>query len=101
MEKYGFGDISVNYIAVDLTPDDPKNSAETAHAMIDSERYNDLESADALIKFASGSVTEGEITELKRLINEKYDRRTALYDAGIRQWDTVTSLVMIVKGVKK
>ena len=100
MEKYGFKDISVDYVVSDLTPDDPKYDRKTAVAIIDSERYNDLESADALPKIAPGLVSASETAELKRLINEKYDRRTELYDSGKKQWDTATSVIMVVRGIK-
>lgn len=101
MLKYGFKDISVDYVVADLTPDDPKYDDITAKAMIDSERYNDLESADALPKIAPELVGSADIARLKRIINEKYDRRTALYDAGYAQWDTTTTIIMAVRGVKR
>lgn len=96
MEKYGFRDISVNYLAINLTPDDPKNSAETAHAMINAERMAALDSLNSLSDIESSD----EIARMKQLVNERYDKRVKLYDCGEKQWDTTTLLIMILRGVK-
>ncbi len=37
---------------------------------------------------------------MRRRINEKYDRRTALYDRGEKQWDTAVSVTMVILRVK-
>ena len=39
--------------------------------------------------------------ELKRLINERHDRRVALYEAGVKQWDVTLALTMVARGVKR
>lgn len=100
MEKYGFRNITTEYITVNLTPDHPCCSAEMAHAMINANRQNDLDCAESMSHIASQAVTPSEIEELKRLINAKYDKRILLYDQGIKQWDTNVSVIMVVRGVK-
>jgi len=101
MAKYGFGQISTEYITVNLTPDNPCYDRETAYAMINAERSCAVDGADQLFKIAPGVVTSDEIEELKRQLHAKFDRRIALYDAGIKQWDTELSLTMILRGVKE
>ena len=41
-----------------------------------------------------------ELEAVKRRIGEKYDKRLAQYAAGEKQWETVVSLTMILRGVK-
>ena len=102
MEKYGFRNVTTEYITINLTPDNPNNSRETAYAMIDSLRQGKLDNAEALKNIEGEAAVEPwEIEELKRLINEKYNKRLELYDKGVKQWDTHVSVTMIVRGVKQ
>ena len=100
MERYGVRNVSTEYIAVNLTPDDPCYPAEMAHAMINANRQNDLDYAQSLLQIAGQAVTASEVEELKRLVNAKYDKRILLYDQGVKQWDTNVSITMVVRGVK-
>lgn len=100
MEKYGFKNVTTEYLTVNLTPDNPCCSAEMAHAMINANRQNDLDNAENILHIASEVVTPSEVDELKRLVNAKYDKRILLYDQGIKQWDTNMSVTMVVRGVK-
>ncbi len=100
MEKYGFRNVTTEYITINLTPDNPINSQEMAYAMINANRLGDLENIDNLLHIAKNVVTEAEVEEMKRLVNAKYDKRIALYDAGKKQWDTNMSVTMIVRGEK-
>lgn len=99
MERYGFRGVSTEYIAVNLTPDDPQYPRETALAMIESCRQNDLEAITSMAK-KGGALTAGEAKTLAEITNEKYDRRVSLYNAGRRQWDAEVSLTMIARGIK-
>lgn len=47
MEKYGFSDVRTGFAVIDLTPDDPKYSAELAHDMINANRYTALDAIDS------------------------------------------------------
>lgn len=100
MEKHGFHNVRTEYVTVNLTPDNPSVPPEAAHAMINSNRQNDLDVADSIQRVAPGLVTADEIRELKRQINEKYERRISLYEQGIKQWDVNMSLTMIIRGEK-
>ena len=100
MEKHGFKNVTTDYITVNLTPDDPRNSPETAHDIINSERYGCLEAIERLSLNTKGKISDEEISEMTRLANTRFDRRIELCDAGIKQWDTSVTVIMAVRGVK-
>ena len=100
MEQYGFRNVTTEYLTVNLTPDNPIYSKETAHAMINANRQVSLDGADELLRIATDAITADEVEELKRRINAKYDKRIELYDTGIKQWDTNVSVTMVVRGEK-
>lgn len=100
MEKYGFRNVSTEYITINLTPDNPTYSKETANAMINANRQSQLDGINTLKAVASDLVSADEIAELIRLTNQKYDKRLELYNAGIKQWDTNVSVTMIMRGIK-
>lgn len=99
MEKYGFKNIRSGYALIDLTPDDPRYSANMAHDMINADRYTSVEAVDAAVRY-NKNINADEAEKVKNIINEKYDKRTALYDDGKKQWDTSVSIIMVVRGVK-
>ena len=84
--------ITTGYALIDLTPDDPKYSAEMAEAMIEAERQS---SADGI-----RSTRSPDVSRMLQKSDEKFDRRLALYRSGVKQWDTTTSVIMIIRGVK-
>ena len=100
MERYGFRNVTTEYLTVNLTPDNPVYTKEMAHAMINANRQVSLDGADELMRIASDVVTVDEVEELKRIINSKYDKRIEFYDKGIKQWDTNVSVTMVVRGEK-
>jgi len=100
MEAHGFREISVDYLTISLTPDDPRYDRSTAVAMIEANRRMSLDCADNMRRIAPEVFSEEEIAALKQLRNERYDRRIALYDAGEKQWDANVSVTMVVRGVK-
>ena len=100
MQSCGFKNISTEYITINLTPDNPNYDRETAVAMINSDRQCSLDAIDKMEHLASDLVTRDETDELRRLVNEKFDKRISLYDAGVKLWDTNVSLTMILRGEK-
>ncbi len=100
MEQYGFSAVSVGYAAVDLTPDNPRFSPELAHAIIHSQRQTALNPLDTVSNMAPGVFPAEELEKMRQLIDEKFDRRAALYDRGEKQWDTNLNIIMVVRGVK-
>lgn len=90
MEKNGFVDVSTGYVVIDLTPDNPCYSFEMAERMINAGRYADIEAIALLGEEEKKSVTE--------IINNKYDTRIELYRNREKQWDTSTSLTLILRG---
>lgn len=100
MEKYGFRDVETHYLAINLTPDDPFYTPEEARDMINANRQNDLDNIERMESVAPGAVSKADRDRLVRLVNERYDRRLALYAAGKKQWDVTLGLTMLVRGVK-
>lgn len=100
MEQYGFRNVTTEYITVNLTPDNPIYPKEMAHAMINANRQTNLDAVEALHYVGAEVISESEITELKRIVNEKYDKRLELYDMGRKQWDANVSVTMIMRGIK-
>lgn len=100
MEKYGFRDVETHYLAINLTPDDPFYTPEEARDMINANRQNDLDNIERMESVAPGAVSKADRDRLARLVNERYDRRLALYEAGEKQWDVTLGLTMLLRGVK-
>lgn len=100
MAKHGFTNISTEYLTINLTPDNPSYPPEFAYKIIESFRATELCAVNSLKNTAGALVTAEEIAEMKRLIDERFRKRLALYDEGIKQWDTYTSLTMVLRGVK-
>lgn len=100
MERYGFSHVSTNYLAINLTPDSPENKKEEAIAMIDAHRKSHLDAVSAWRRIAPEQVSEEELSGLKKIICQKYDRRIELYEEGKKQWDTSVSLTMVLRGIK-
>ncbi len=90
MGKNGFVNVSTGYVAIDLTPDNPCYSSELAEQMINAGRYADIE--------AIASLEEEEKKKVTEIINNKYDKRIKLYHKREKQWDTSTSLTLVMRG---
>lgn len=93
MEKNGFVNVSTGYAVIDLTPDNPKYTSQMAEAMINAERDSDIEAVQSTKSEQSDRIIE--------IINEKYDSRIELYQKGDKQWDTNTSITMVIRGINK
>lgn len=100
MQEFGFDSISTAYAVSNLTPDNECVPKEMAVLMINAGRYNDLDAIQSVWETMPGRVTKEEIDEMKRLANQKYDRRIQKYLSGEKEWDTTVSIAMIVRGVK-
>jgi len=100
METHGFRNVTTGYAVCPLTPDDPKYPKEMAHAMINACRVNDLEALASVRLTMPGIFPEAELSGMEKRVNEKYDLRLRLYDSGEKQWDTSTSVIMMVRGEK-
>jgi len=98
--RHGFAQVRTGYAVIDLTPDDPKFSAALAHDMINAERYGQLESLDSAAYSFGEQLRPGELEELRRQVNSRFDARLAQYDRGEKQWDCAVSLTLVLRGVK-
>lgn len=101
MQDMGFYEISTAYAVSNLTPDNPGILPDMALDIINASRHNDLDAIASVWETMPDRVTKEEITEMKRLTNEKYDRRIQKYLSGEKEWDTTVSITMIVRGVKE
>ncbi|MDE7274667.1 MAG: methyltransferase domain-containing protein [Lachnospiraceae bacterium] len=100
MEKYGFRQISTEYLTINLTPDNPGTSKEQAYAMINAHRQTAIDAVNSIPHTAPGIVSEEELVQMRERVNQKYDKRIELYDKGSKQWDTSMSLTMVLRGMK-
>ncbi len=100
MERYGFVNVSTDFLTIALTPDDPKFSSELAHDIINSDRYSDIERLDSVLYSFPDHFTEEETEIMKRIANERYDERIEKFEKGERVWDTNVSVIMALRGEK-
>lgn len=91
MESNGFANVSTGYAVIDLTPDHPKYPPQMAENMINAERASELEA----VQLSKAEATDSVIDR----INAKFDSRIELYRKGEKQWDTSTSITMIIRGI--
>ena len=101
MERYGFENTETGYVAVNLTPDNPSNTPEFSYAIINADRYSDLDSVKSVEYSMSDHFSNNEISKMQSIINNKYDTRIKQYDRHEKQWDTTVSLIMVMRGIKK
>jgi ubiquinone/menaquinone biosynthesis C-methylase UbiE len=100
MEQYGFKNVQTGYATVDLTPDNPKYSDEMARRMVEATRLTTLDAIEMVLNTMPKHFSVGEVEEMKRLANAKYDKRLEQYDNGEKQWDTNVSVILVIRGVK-
>ena len=100
MEKYGFRDVTVDYVTVTLTPDDPRVPREAALDIINAERLSQLDGIEVMSRVCADKVSKDEINEMIRLTNARFDRRIELYNAGEKQWDTSVTVIMVMRGIR-
>lgn len=100
MEKYGFKDVSTDYITINLTPDNPQYSENMALSMINANRQTNMDRINMIPIAAPNIVSDDELMKLKEIVSKKYDKRIELYQSGFKQWDADMSLTMVLRGVK-
>ena len=92
--------ISTGYITIDLTPDNPKFSADLAYEIINSNRLSTLDGIEAVLQNMPEYFSADEVEKMKYLTNAKYDMRIKQYNCGEKQWDTYISIIMVLRGKK-
>ena len=96
MNDYGFHHLTTGYVLLDMTPDNPKYSKKFAHAMIQSHCYTELDALNSV----QDQVSKEEFEEIKDCIQNKYQTRLHYYNQGIKLWDCLVGLTMVIRGVK-
>ena len=64
MQEAGFHGVSTEYLTINLTPDNPQYPRETAHAIINANRQNDLDGIDYMPYVAPAYMTTGKTITL-------------------------------------
>lgn len=98
MERYGFKTIKREFIALDLSPDNPKYSKELSYKMINANRYVVLDYIDSINKQLKGAFTIQELEAIKEEVNSRYDKRLESFDKKEKKWETYFAVIMIVIG---
>lgn len=93
MEKAGFSDVSAGYAVIPLTPDNPSIPKEVSGEIIQAKREMLLEAVRSTNKSNAENICD--------IISMKFDKRLEMLQEGVKQWDTYTSITMIVRGCKK
>lgn len=101
LEKAGFRDVDVNFITVtEYAPDNASISKETALEQINCMRLHSLASMEKAVRLAPNALTAKEQSELRAMINKRYDDRIELYLSDKKQWDFSTATVLVASGRK-
>lgn len=92
MEQAGFTGVSTGYVVIPLTPDDPACPRATAQAILDAEQ--------ACTEEAVLSTGREDTAPVLEAVRAKYGRRRRLLEAGCRQWDTYTTVNLVLRGIR-
>lgn len=91
MEQNGFSNVSTGFTVVSLTPDNPTCPREIAEDIINAERYGAIEAIMHTHNDRTSAVID--------TVNAKYDFRLNLLRNGAKQWDTYTTVTMVLRGI--
>ena len=100
MKHYGFKNIKREFIALDLSPDNPNYSKELSYKMINANRYVILDSKDSINRQFNGVFTNQELEAVKDDVNMRYDKRLECFDKDEKKWETYLAVIMIVRGIR-
>ena len=96
----GFTDITVGYFLADLTPDDPKYSPDMARAMLYARRIDELDAIASTRRTMPEHVSAEQAKQMTALANARHDARLARFENGEKVWDTVISVIMVLRATK-
>lgn len=99
-EELGFKNIQIDAYAIPIAIDDWRNSIEERKSLVDRERQQQLEVIELCFKNNVNKLSNKEIEELKKLINQRFDKRIQLIDKNKSIWDYTIMLSQVVSGVK-
>lgn len=91
MESHGFSEVTTGYVIISLTPDNPLIPHQVSIDIIDAKRQEAIETVMSTHQQNAESICQ--------VIDMKFQKRLALLQNGEKQWDTYTSIAMIVRGV--
>ena len=103
LSKHGFKDISTDYLAINLTPDNYNTNKELAIDIIKDQYQSRIEMINYLYDILPdiySIFSKDELNQWKTDIENKQKERLKKYEDGEKTWETNVSIIMIVKGVK-
>lgn len=101
LQQQGFHQLSIDAVAaVNYAPDCENTPRDLALAQINEDRLSEISSAEKAIRMAPQGLTEAEQQELFQMINRRWDKRIAQYEAGEKTWDFRISTTYIISGIK-
>jgi len=101
LEKSGFRNVNVDFFTiVDFAPDNASVSDESAIQQINSRRMNSLSSLRKALNISPDALSDTEQQTLIDMINQRFDKRIAQYNAGEKLWEFTTTTVLAVTGIK-
>jgi hypothetical protein len=103
MGKHGFKNITTDYLAINLTPDNDNIKKELAMDIIKYHYQSQIEQINCLINFL-GDVyaffSKEELEQWKKEIKNRQKQRIKKYNDGEKLWETSVSIIMILRGEK-
>ncbi len=101
LEEAGFKNIKVDFMALtNYLPDNFDTLESDVLNQINVHRIHSLSGVSKGISLYPDSLNKEEIDRLKKLVNNKYDKRIKDYNNKIKHWDMSVSIVMAIRGVK-
>jgi ubiquinone/menaquinone biosynthesis C-methylase UbiE len=103
MSKYGFRNISTDYISIGLTPDSNNTNRELAMDIINDRYQSMIEQINYLYDILPDIYSVFSKRELERWrmeIKNKQKERIKKYNNSEKIWETEVSIIMIMRGIK-
>lgn len=97
-EDVGFRRVQVDAVALPVVPDDARNTRGERRAIVEAEQREVHERLEMATRLLGDRLAAAHLTELRRLIDDRYARRLSMADEGRAQWDYRVSMVLIVSG---
>lgn len=97
-EEIGFRDVEIDAVAVPILIDDGRNSQKESIAIAEAEMKQTIEGINMKIRLNNNLLSNDELTELKQLISERFEKRIEYIKKGIRLWDYSILIMQIVSG---
>ncbi len=100
-DSLGYKDIQVDSISLPVVVDDSRNNIETKKLIVEEQqRSSYLDKIEMGVGMMKNKLPDSHINELKKLIDDRFNKRWNLVLENKKIWDYKISTVLIVSGVK-